>query len=131
MPTPWPHPRPVSTMPFVPPARAYQWDGIVVGRPDPERLSVGYRAGIKQGAHSLTAASNLEVSIVREVPPPSTTIDPPDLRTEAIGVPAGQRSPALRNLARSANGIGTRQCDVGDAPSSRSITGRRYGNGSL
>jgi hypothetical protein len=65
------------------------------------------------------------------VPPPETTIEPPDGAADEIGVPAGQRSPARRNRARSANGIGTRQRDSGDAPSLRSTTGRRYGSGAL
>src|SRR5215467_11237863 len=102
MPTPWPHPRPVITTPSAPLASVYQCDGIVAGSADPYRLSVGYRAGMRHGPHSFTAASKSDTEIVRLVPPPDTTMDPPDGAADEIGAPTGQRLPARRKRARSA-----------------------------
>jgi hypothetical protein len=60
----------------------------------------------------------------------TTTFDP-TLRADEIRAPSGQTPPADKNVASWPNGIVTCQCDIGDAPSSRSITGRRYGSGAL
>src|SRR5436190_3059169 len=98
MPTPCPQPRPVSTTPPRTLESVNQCDGIVAGSADPYRLSVGYRAGIRHDAQSFTAASKSDTEIVRIVPPPETTIDPPDGRADEIGAPSGQRAPAPRNL---------------------------------
>ena len=109
----------------------YQPEGTVVGSADPNRLGPGYRPGKRQGPHWSAAPSNVPTSIVRDVPPPATTIEPPVRVTEPIRRPVGQSWARARNRARSAKGSATRQRDSGEAPSSRSTTGRRYGSGAL
>src|SRR6478735_2121074 len=131
MPTPWPHPRPVTMARPLAPDTVYHADGTVVGSADPYLLGPGYRAGKRHGAHWLTAPSNVPTSIVRDVPTPVTTIEPPVRVTEPIRAPAGQSWARVRNRWRSGKGNVARQCDVGEAPSSCSTTGRRYGKGAL
>ncbi len=94
-------------------------------------VSVGYRPGIRHDAHAFTVSRNVPASIDLDVPAPATCTVDPVLCADVILAPAGQSSPACRNVASGPNGSGTRQCDSGDAPSSRSTTGRRYGNGAL
>src|SRR5947207_8586687 len=98
----------------------YQPEGTVVGSADPNRLGPGYRPGKRQGPHWSTAPSNVPTSIVRDVPPPATTIEPPVRVIERIGWPGGQSCARARNRARSVKGSATRQWDSGEAPSSRS-----------
>src|SRR6185436_13369679 len=126
MPTPCPQPRPVATAAPREDATSYQSDGIVVGR-----TPVGYRPGIRHGAHVLTVSRNAPASIDLVSPPPATCTVEPDSATDVMRAPSGQRPPARRNVARAPNGSGTRHRDVGEAPSSRSTTGRRYGSGAL
>ena len=93
--------------------------------------SVGYRAGIRHDAHAFTVSRNAPASIVLDVPGPATRTVEPVLRADEIWRAVGQTPPASQERRERPNGSGTRQCDVGEAPSSRSTTGRRYGNGAL
>jgi hypothetical protein len=61
MPTPWPQPRPVTVAPDWPDPTSDQPEGIVVGS-----TLVGYRPGIRHGAHVLTASRNVPASIDAE-----------------------------------------------------------------
>src|SRR5687768_8087359 len=123
MPTPCPQPRPLSTTPLLWRDNENHPEGTVVGSGVPYRLSLGYRPGIRHGAHWLTAAANVPSSITRDVPPPRTTIEPPCRSALVIGALPGHSSAAARNVARSRYGSGTRHREVGDAPSSRSTRG--------
>src|SRR4051794_29373125 len=86
---------------------------------------------MRHGAHVLTASRNVPAPIGADLPPPATSTFEPALRAEEIRAPSGHTPAADRNVARSLNGIGTRQWEVGDAASSRSTTGRRYGRGGV
>src|SRR5438876_12405434 len=90
----------------------YQPEGTVVGSADPNRLGPGYRPGKRQGPHWSTAPSNVPTSIVRDVRPPATTIEPPGRVTGPIGRPGGQGSARPRNRARSVKGSARRQADA-------------------
>src|SRR6266516_2117293 len=126
MPTPCPHPRPVRTAAPCLEESVSHSEGIVTGSG-----AGGYRPGSKHGAHVFTESLKVARSIERDAPPPETRIVVPSSRTLETACSPGQWPAACRNLARSANGSLTRQWDVGEAPSSRSTTGRRYASGAL
>src|SRR5688500_13968894 len=130
MPTPWPHPRPVTTRALSVEDRCSHRDGIVRGRV-PFGVSGGYRPGRRHGAHVLTASRRSAASIERIAPPPRTVREGPRGRATEIARPRGQSPAARRNRVRWPNGNRTRQRAVGDAPSSLSLTDRRYGRGEL
>src|SRR5438477_11054288 len=106
MPTPWPHPRPVTMARPLVCETVYQPEGTVVGSADPNRLGPGYRPGKRQGPHWSTAPSNVPTSIVRDVPPPATTIEPPARVTEPIRRPVGQSWARAGDRGRAAEGGG-------------------------
>src|SRR5437867_9844040 len=126
MPTPCPHPRPVTTAASRSEETMSHSDGIVSGSD-----AGGYRPGSSHGAQVFTASRKVPRSIERDAPLPETTILVPSGPTLEIARPPGHSPAAWRNLARSANGRRTCHRDVGEAPSSRSMTGRRYGSGAL
>src|SRR6266508_3274421 len=127
MPTPCPQPRPASATELPTFDVENHLEGTVCGRRMPLDVNVGYRAGARQWAHALMELrKSVSVSVV-EAPPPFTTTSPPVAATEVTDPPL-QWPAARRNLATSPNGSVTVQWESGDAPSSCSLTGRRYGS---
>src|SRR6266540_3866132 len=128
MPAPCPQPRPVRTTELPTVDVEYHLEGTVCGRRMPLAVNVGYRAGSRQWAHAfMELRKSVSVSVV-EALPPLTTMFPPILDTEVTDPPL-QWPAARRNRATSPNGSVTVQWESGDAPSSCSLTGRRYGSG--
>jgi hypothetical protein len=101
-------------------------EGIVTGND-----AWGYRPGSRHGAQMFTSSRKVPRSIERDAPSPETTIVVPFSCTLEMIRPPGQSPAACRNLARSGKGSRTSQRDTGEAPSSLSTTGRRYGSGAL
>jgi hypothetical protein len=70
-------------------------------------------------------------SIERVVPSPEINTVEPSEPTLEIDREGGHSPASCRNVARSSYGNRTLQRETGDAPSSSSTTGRRYGKGAL
>src|SRR6266511_5274038 len=92
MPTPCPHPRPLTTAASGPKETVSHSEGIVTGS-----VAGGYRPGSRHGAQVFTSSRKVPRSIEREAPPPETTIVVPSKRTLEIIRPPGQSPAACRN----------------------------------
>src|SRR2546426_4771367 len=103
MPTPCPHPRPVTTAASRSEETMSQLDGIVTGSE-----AGGYRPGSRHGAQVFTASRKVPRAMDRDAPPPEISILVPASRTLEIIRPSGHSPAAWRNLARSADGRRTR-----------------------
>src|SRR5215831_12901728 len=130
MPTPCPQPRPESTTESPAVDVPNHREGTVWGRRVPSVSTWGYRPGSRQWAHALTSDRNETTSMVRDVFGPLTTTSGPSRRTAVTLFPAGQEPARVKNVATSENRSDARQRESGDALSSFSVTGRRYGSGS-
>src|SRR3989442_15255671 len=97
MPTPCPHPRPVSTTELPTFDVENHLEGTVCGRRMPLDENVGYRAGSRQWAHELMELRKSVNARVVVAPPPLTTMFPPTVDTEAtdppLQWPAARRNP--------------------------------------
>src|SRR5438132_587694 len=125
MPTPCPHPPPLSTTELPQGKSENQTEGTVRGSDVPLMgLTVGERSGAGQGPHALRSLRKVDTARVLAVPPPLTVIWEPESDVEVILPP--DQSPAFRRyVVTSVRAIVVLQCETGDAPSSRSVTGRR------
>ena len=89
MPTPWPHPRPVSTIAEPDRAEVKSIDGTVCGNLAPLGVAVGYFVGKTHAAWSLRSNRNDPFVTVTDRPAPPTTTESPDRRTD-VTEPPGQ-----------------------------------------
>src|SRR4029453_9502485 len=118
--------RPTATAPPPLDESVIHLDGSVTGSGEG-----GYRPGLRHGPQTLTGSRNACGTIERDAPPPLTVTVEPSSPALEIARCAGHSPASCRNIARSSNGTRTRQCDSGEAPSSRSTTGRREGTAPL